>query len=99
MPFGGQIPAVEEHPHLVRREWAHHIAVRIGRQRAGVTVSPGGHHEVVARMGVDLPLDPASHREAVLGAGDLIEAVEQDQAASRVELALPPAAVLYCPTA
>ena len=42
-------------------------------------------------VGGDLPLDPVRHGEAVLGAGDLVQAVEQDQAPAAAQLALPPA--------
>ena len=49
---------------------------------------------MVARVGGDLPLHPVGDGEAVIGAGDLVKAVEQDQAAAAAQLALPPAARL-----
>ena len=92
MPFGGQVPAVQEELDLIRRERPDHEDIGLGGQRAGEAVGPGGDHEVVARVGGDLPLDPVGHGEAVVGAGDLIKAVEQDQAPAAAQLALPPAA-------
>ena len=47
---------------------------------------------MVARVSGDLPLDPFGHGEAVVGAGNLVQAVEQDQAPAAAQLALPPAA-------
>src|SRR5262249_29120065 len=46
----------------------------------------------VTRVSGDLPLDPVSHGDAVVGSGDLIQAVEQDHAPATAQLALPPAA-------
>jgi hypothetical protein len=39
-----------------------------------------------------LPLDPVGHGEPVVGAGDLIQPIEQDEAPAAAQLALPPAA-------
>ena len=55
---------------------------------------PGGDHEGVAGIGRDLPLDPVGHGAPVLGACQLVKAVEQRQAPAAAQLALPPAARL-----
>ena len=46
---------------------------------------------MVAWVGGDLPFNPAGHGAAVLRPGDLVQAVEQDQAAAPAQLTLPPA--------
>ena len=94
VPFRRQVPAVEEELHLLRRERPDHEDVRVGGQRVRQPEGPGGDHEVVAGVGGDLPLDPVGHGAAVLGAGHLVKAVEQDQAPAAAQLALPPAAGL-----
>ena len=91
VPFRGQAPAIQEELHLLGRKRPDHKDVRLRGQRSRKAEGPGGDHEVVARIGGDLPLDPVGNREAVVVSGDLIKAVEQDQAPAAAELALPPA--------
>src|SRR6185437_11295567 len=69
--LGGQVPAVEEELHLLRGERPHDVDVRVAGQRAGQAVGPGGDHELVARVGGDLPLHPVGDGAAVAFAGDL----------------------------
>src|SRR6516165_9884263 len=92
VPLGGQVPAVQKELNLICRKRPDHENIGLIGQRARKTVGPGGNHEVVARVSGDLPLDPVGHSEAVVGAGNLIQAVEQDQAPAAAQLALPPAA-------
>ena len=92
VPLGRQVPAVEEELDLLGRERPRHQHVRLDRERAEQVVGPGGDHEVVVGVGGDLPLDPFGDGEPVLGPGDLVEAVQQDQAPAALQLALPPAA-------
>ena len=90
--FGREVPAVEEELDLLGGERPGHQHVRLDRQRAEEVIGPGGDHEVVVGVRGDLPPDPFGHREAVVGPGDLVQAVEQDQAPAPFQLPFPPAA-------
>ena len=92
VPLGGEVPAVEEEPDLLGRERPGHQHVGLDGERAEQVVGPGGDHEVVVGVGRDLPPDPVGHGQAVIGPGDLVQAVEHDQAPAPLQLALPPAA-------
>src|SRR6516162_2622022 len=91
VPLGGQGPAVQEELNLICRKRPDHENIGPVGQRARKTVGPGGDYEVVTWVSGDLPLDPVGHREAVVGAGNLIQAVEQDQAPAVAQFTLPPA--------
>ena len=54
---------------------------------------------MVARVGGDLPLHPVGHGEAVVGPGDLVQAVEQDQAPAAAPAGAPTSRPAPCPAA
>jgi hypothetical protein len=80
MPLGGQVPTIQKVSNLSSRKRRNHENIGLSDQQARETEGPRADHEVVTRVSGDLPLDPVSHSAAVVGAGNLIQAVEQDQA-------------------
>jgi len=80
MPLGGQVPTIQKVSNLSSRKRRNHENIALSDQQARETEGPRADHEVVTRVSGDLPLNPVSHSAAIVGAGNLIQAVEQDQA-------------------
>src|SRR5579872_7304817 len=94
VPLGSQVPAVKKELNLICRKRPDREDVSLIGQLARETVGPGGDHEVVTWISGDLLPDPVGHGDPIVSTGDLIQAVEQDQAPAAAQLAPPPAAGL-----
>jgi hypothetical protein len=92
VPLGGQVPTVKKELDLVRRKRPDREDIDLSGQRAREAVGPGGDHEVVVRVSGKLLVNPIGHSEAVVCVGNLVEAIEEDDAPAASKLALPPAA-------
>ena len=91
VPFGGQVPAVQELLDLLGGKRPHGQDVGVSYHWPGESVGPGGDHEMISRVTADLPLYPCGDDAAVLLARDFVQPVEQDHAPAAKQLPLPPA--------
>ncbi|MCX3060257.1 hypothetical protein OFY01_10920 [Streptomyces sp. GXMU-J5] len=91
VPLDGQVPAVDEPGHLVVGELACLQDRGALDGRAEIAAGAGRDDVVVARVVLDLALDPADDDAAGQLVGDLVETVEEDEALTGLQALLEPA--------